>query len=263
AAAVSLVAAGAFTLIAAFGLLLGAQVAELARELPSYQLNISTKLREAREAAPSGGMLDRVSHMIQAARAEVAAAPQEAPDVPVVQLREPPPSPLDVIAEVAAPLLEPVGKAGIVVVLVLFILLEWEDLRNRLIRLLGPNLNLTTEALDEAGHRVSRYLLMQLVVNITYGIPFGIGLYAIGIPNALLWAVLAVLLRFIPYLGPLLSASFPLVLAVAVDPTWSTFLLTLGLILGLELVSNNIVEPFLYAASTSISAVAIIFAAIF
>src|SRR5690606_32723886 len=169
----------------------------------------------------------------------------------------------DVISQLAAPLVGPVGKAGIVIVLVIFMLLEREDLRNRLIRLLGPNMNVTTEVLDEAGTRVSRYLLMQLVVNVTYGIPFGIGLYFIGIPNAFLWAVLAVLLRFIPYLGPVLAAAFPLLLALAVDPGWNTVLLTLGLILTLELISNNFVEPWLYGSSTSMSAVAVIFAAIF
>src|SRR5690606_13533843 len=99
--------------------------------------------------------------------------------------------------------------------------------------------------------------------NVTYGIPFGLGLWAIGIPNAFLWAVLAVLLRFIPYLGPVLSAAFPLLLAVAVDRGWTTRLLTVALILSIELVSNNFVEPWLYGSSTSISAVAIILAALF
>src|SRR5690606_7505444 len=163
----------------------------------------------------------------------------------------------DMISQLAAPLVGPFGKAGIVIVLVIFMLLEREDLRNRLIRLLGPNMHVTTEVLDEAGTRVSRYLLMQLVVNVTYGIPFGVGLYLIGIPNAFLWAALAVLLRFIPYLGPLLSATFPLLLAIAVDPGWTTFLLTLGLVLVIELISNNFIEPWLYGTSTSISAVAI------
>lgn len=265
--AVMTTAAVAFALIGGFALLVGSQGAQLARDLPSYQTNITEKLRDMRQASPSGGVVDRLASMLQALRSEVEADGEpeaaETPEIPVVEMREPPPSAFDVIREVAAPLVGPVGKAGLVVVLVIFILLEREDLRNRLIRLLGPNLHVTTEALDEAGYRVSRYLLMQLVVNLTYGIPFGIGLYLIGIPNAALWAVLAVLLRFIPYLGPLLSATFPVLLAVAVDPGWTTLLLTLGLVLALELISNNFIEPWLYGASTSISAVAIILAAIF
>lgn len=266
AAAVLLVAIGTFTLLGAFGLLVGAQVTSLAAELPSYQTNITGKLRDLRAAAPGrNGVVERASSVVQELREELGDGPEasEPDDVPVVQIREPSLSPLEVIADVAAPLLGPIGKAGIVIVLVIFILFERQDLRNRLIRLLGPNLYVTTEALDEVGQRVSRYLLMQLVVNVTYGIPFGLGLWAIGIPNAFLWAVLAVLLRFIPYLGPVLSAAFPLLLAVAVDPGWTTLLLTVALILSIELVSNNFVEPWLYGSSTSISAVAIILAALF
>ncbi|HEX6998562.1 MAG TPA: AI-2E family transporter [Gammaproteobacteria bacterium] len=256
-------AVGAFLLIGAFAVLVGLQVTQLAMQLPSYQRNIQAKLEGLRGAAPSGGAVDRLSTMVQDLRREIEPEPAEQADVPVVQLREPPPSPYDVLAEFAAPVLGPLGGAGLAAVLVIFILLEREDLRNRLIRLLGPNLRVTTEALDEIGSRVSRYLLMQLVVNVTYGIPLGIALYLIGIPNAFLWAVLAILLRFLPYLGPVIAASFPILLAVAVDPGWNTLLLTVGAILAIELVSNNFVEPWLYGSSTSISAVAIIVAAIF
>ena len=266
-AAVIMTATIAFAVIGAFGLLVGTQATQLARDLPSYQENIAEKLRDFRDASPRGGLIDRLIDMFRALRAEVEADGTEGADgargVPVVEIREPPPSAFEVARDLLGPLLGPIGKAGLVVILVIFILLEREDLRNRLIRLLGPNLEVTTEALDEAGYRVSRYLLMQLVVNVTYGIPFGVGLYFIGIPNAALWAVLAVLLRFIPYLGPVLSAAFPLSLAIAVDPGWTTFALTLGLVLVLEVLSNNFVEPWLYGSSTSISAVAIILAAIF
>jgi predicted PurR-regulated permease PerM/GAF domain-containing protein len=266
--AVLLTALAAFLVIGALALLLGVQATQLATELPSYQTNLVSKLRGLQDAAPGGGAFDRLSEMFRTLRAEVAAAAPEAPasdadEVPVVQVQEAPRTAFDIIRQFAAPLLGPVGKAGIVIVLVIFMLLEREDLRNRLIRLLGPNLNVTTEVLDEAGSRVSRYLLMQLVVNVTYGIPFGVGLYFIGIPNAFLWAALAIVLRFIPYLGPVLSAAFPVLLALAIDPGWTTVLLTLGLILVLELISNNFIEPWLYGASTSMSAVAIILAAIF
>ena len=266
-AAVVLTATIAFVVIGAFGLLVGTQATQLARDLPSYQGNIAEKLRGFREASPPGGAIDRLTQMFQSLRAEVESEEGDespaAAEVPVVEIRQPAPSAIEVARDVVGPLIGPIGKAGLVVVLVIFILLEREDLRNRLIRLLGPNLEVTTEVLDEAGYRVSRYLLMQLVVNVTYGIPFGVGLYLIGIPNAALWAVLAVLLRFIPYLGPVLSAAFPLLLAIAVDPGWTTFLLTLGLVLVIELISNNFIEPWLYGTSTSISAVAIILAAIF
>src|SRR5690606_3185155 len=188
AAAVVVTAAVAFAVLGAFGLLVGSQAADLATELPGYQSNIAEKLRSLREAAPGGGVADRLSEMFRSLRAEVEAdAPTEPAEFPVVEIREPPPTAFDVLRDLAAPLVGPIGKAGLVVVLVVFILLEREDLRNRLIRLVGPNMQVTTEALDEAGQRVSRYLLMQLVVNLTYGIPFGIGLWLIGIPNAPLW----------------------------------------------------------------------------
>jgi hypothetical protein len=148
-------------------------------------------------------------------------------------------------------------------VFLIFVLLEREDLRDRFIKLVGGDLQKSTEALDEAASRVSRYLLMQLVVNVTYGIPIGIGLYFIGIPNAVLWGLLAAVLRFIPYLGPFIAAFFPLALAFAVDPGWSMLLWVAGLFLLIELVSNNAVEPWLYGSSTGLSSLAIITAAIF
>jgi hypothetical protein len=151
-----------------------------------------------------------------------------------------------------------------VVVFVVFMLLYREDLRDRLIRLAGTGrLQLTTQAFDEAGHRVSRYLLMQLVINITYGLPVGIGLYFIGVPNPLLWGVLATLLRFVPYLGPTIAAALPIFVAFAVDPGWSKFIWTTAMFLTMELLSNNFIEPWLYGSSTGLSPVAIIFAAIF
>ncbi|HEX2244478.1 MAG TPA: AI-2E family transporter, partial [Gammaproteobacteria bacterium] len=171
--------------------------------------------------------------------------------------------PLDVIATTLGSLLGPVGTAGIVLVFVVFILLGRDDLRDRFIRLLGRDLNRTTEALGEAAARISSFLLMQLVINATYGVPIGIGLYLIGVPNALLWGFLATLLRFVPYLGPVIAAFFPLLLAFAVDPGWSMLLWAAGLFICMELISNNIIEPWLYGASTGLSPVAIILAAIF
>ena len=111
--------------------------------------------------------------------------------------------------------------------------------------------------------RVSRYLLMQLLVNVSYAIPIGVGLYFIGVPNAVLWGVLAAILRFIPYLGPFLAALFPLALAIAVDPGWSMLIWVIALIVTVELISNNVVEPWLYGSSTGLSSFAIIIAAIF
>ncbi|RYD44609.1 MAG: AI-2E family transporter, partial [Verrucomicrobiaceae bacterium] len=156
------------------------------------------------------------------------------------------------------------STAALVLLLATFMLLKREDLRGRLLRLIGQGrISTTTKAFDEAGTRVRKYLLMQLVVNVTYGIPLAIGLYFIGVPNAVLWGALATVLRFIPYIGPWIAAAFPVMLSLAVSPDWLTPLLTLGLFVVLELVSNNVIEPWLYGTSTGVSPVALIVAAVF
>jgi len=151
-----------------------------------------------------------------------------------------------------------------VLLLVIFMLLKREDLRSRLIRLIGQGrISATTRAMDDASARVTRYLLMQLVVNVTYGIPVAIGLYFIGVPNAVLWGACALVLRFIPYVGPWIGAVIPIALSLAVSPGWIMPLLTVGLFVVLELLSNNVMEPWLYGSSTGVSPIALILAAVF
>ena len=160
-------------------------------------------------------------------------------------------------------MLEPLATGGIVIVVVIFMLLKREDLRDRFIRLVGgSDIHRTTEAIEDAGKRVGQYLLMQLVVNVTYAIPIGIGLWVIGVPNAPLWALMALVLRFVPFIGPVISAIFPLALAIAVDPGWSMLLWTGALFIAVELLSNNIIEPWLYGSRTGLSPLAIIVAAV-
>ena len=165
---------------------------------------------------------------------------------------------------VVGPLVQPLATTGIVIVFVVFMLLQREDLRDRFIRLVGSrDLHRTTQALGDAAERVGRYLLMQLLVNVAYGIPIGIGLWLIGVPNPLLWGMLSVVLRFVPFIGPILAAAFPLALSIAVDPGWTMLLWTAALFIVLEMISGNIVEPWLYGASTGLSSIAILAAAVF
>jgi hypothetical protein len=169
-----------------------------------------------------------------------------------------------VLQTIVGPLIQPLATTGVVVVFVVFMLLKREDLRDRFIRLVGSrDLHRTTQALGDAAERVGRYLLMQLVVNVAYGVPIGIGLWLIGIPNPLLWGMLSIVLRFVPFLGPIIAAAFPLALSIAVDPGWSMFLWTAALFIVLELISGNVLEPWLYGASTGLSSIAILAAAIF
>jgi predicted PurR-regulated permease PerM len=199
-------------------------------------------------------------------------APQQATSVEVdeeksplpVEIQEPALTSTQIITTVIGPLVSPLATAGIVIVFVIFMLLKREDLRDRFIRLAGSrDLPRTTQALDDAARRVGRYLLMQLVVNVTYAIPIGIGLWLIGIPNPILWGMLCGLLRFVPYIGPIVAAFFPLALAIAVDPGWTTFLLAGAWFIVVEVVSNNVIEPWLYGASTGLSPIAVIAAAVF
>lgn len=163
-----------------------------------------------------------------------------------------------------SPLVHPLATTGIIIIFVIFILLQREDLRNRLIRLAGTHdLQRTTAALDDAAGRLSRLFLTQLAVNGTFGIVIGLGLWAIGIPSPVLWGILAAVLRFVPYVGAVIAAAFPLVLAVAVDPGWSLLAWTAGLFIVVEPIVGHGIEPMVYGRSTGLSPVAVVVAATF
>ena len=163
------------------------------------------------------------------------------PTLPVQVVETSEANPLQLLQVIISPLLGPLGTTGLVILLVIFMLLKREDLRSRLIRLIGQGrISATTRAMDDAGQRVSRYLLMQFVVNVTYGTAVAIGLFFIGVPNAILWGAFATVLRFIPYIGPWIAAAFPVILSLAVSPSWMMPLLTLGLFVLLELICSNI-----------------------
>ena len=261
---------------------------DLAENLPRYEWNLRTKIRDLRIAIPSGGIVERTSDMLRdlGQELEEATTPEKSeaasgrtaqsgrepesgreappPEPVLVQVREPAPSPLQTLEEVAGPLVAPIATAGLVVVFVIFMLLQRQDLRDRVLRLVGASdVARTTEAMDDAAKRISRYLLMQLVINVLYGIPVGVGLYFIGVPNPILWGLLAAILRFIPYVGPVIAALGPIALSFAVAPGWTLPLLTIALFVALELFSNNVLEPWLYGSSTGLSPVAILVAAVF
>jgi hypothetical protein len=151
-----------------------------------------------------------------------------------------------------------------VIVFVIFMLMEQEDLRDRVIRLVGwRQLNVTTKALDEAGQRVSRYLLAQLLVNVAFGVPAGIALYFLGVPNPILWGVLAALFRYIPYLGIWVAAIMPAAVVFAIDPSWPKPFAVFGIYAGIDMLMYNFVEPLVYGNTTGLTPLAILFAAVF
>lgn len=277
--AVVLVMVFTVVLLGGASLFVGGQVVQLAKNLPTYQSTIQGKLRGLRQGlvGQSGGalggrdmlasasrMIDVVGGELDATRRALDQGNHRSTSAPTrVQIETAPRTAVQAAADLIEPVLGPVGTAGIVLVFVVFILLERTDMRDRLLRLVGGDLHRTTDALGEAGDRVSRYLTMQLLVNASYGVPMALGLLLIGVPGALLWGVVAAVLRFVPYVGPAIAALFPLLLAFAVDPGWHMLLATLALVLTLELISNNLIEPWLYGASTGLSAVSIIVSAVF
>jgi hypothetical protein len=162
------------------------------------------------------------------------------------------------------PLLTLIAMAVAVIVLTALMLVQRDDLRDRVIRLVGQShIHLTTQAMEDAGGRVSRYLLMQLIVNACFGVPLAVALYFIGIPNALLWGLLAMLLRFIPYIGAPTAALLPIALAFAISDGWQLVAWTVGVIVALDLVIAYVVEPWLYGESTGLSPAAVVFSAMF
>ena len=265
-----------FVALLGLGAIVASQVVHLAENLPKYEWNLRSKIRDLRIAIPSGGVVERTSEMLRdlGQELEEATAPAEeeaqsgaeaeAPQPVPVQVQEPEAPPLQTLRELGGPLVAPIATAGLVVVFVVFMLLQRADLRDRVIRLLGArDVVRATEAMDDAAKRISRYLLMQLIINVLYGIPVGVGLYLLGVPNPILWGLLATILRFVPYLGPMIAALFPIALSFAVAPGWTLPLLTIALFVTLELFSNNVLEPWLYGSSTGLSPVAILVAAVF
>jgi predicted PurR-regulated permease PerM len=268
----------AFGLIFATGSLLAAQLAQLAEDLPRYQTTITEKIQSFRQTTAGRGTLERASGMLKDLSKELdkpkeSASPSSpglsprstAPTTPVpVEVRQPDPGALQALQALIAPLLHPLATTGIIIIFVIFILLQREDLRNRLIRLAGSrDLQRTTAALDDAARRLSRLFLFQLMLNGSFGIAIGIGLWLIGIPSAILWGILAAVLRFVPYIGAAIAAAFPLALAVAVDPGWSMLIWTLALFIVVEPIVGHVIEPMVAGRSTGLSPVAVVASATF
>jgi predicted PurR-regulated permease PerM/GAF domain-containing protein len=274
--AVAVVTVSTLVLIGLTGLFMANQISTLSARLPTYQTNIVEKLRGLREGADKPGMFDGAMKTFETFRREInisAAPPASTPgaarrnaasDSPQrVLIEEAPPSSFDQATEWLKLGSGPLATAGIVLVFMVLILLDRLDLRDRMLRLWGGSLHRSTDAMDEAGARISKYLTMQLVVNASYGVPLAIGLWFVGVPGALLWGATAIVMRFVPYVGPMISAIFPLTLAFAIDPGWNMVLWTAGLIAALQMISSNFVAPWLYGASTGLSAISLMASAIF
>lgn len=261
----------AFTVIGGVGWIVTSQAMALVRDLPNYEENIRQKIATLKHPrAPASvqrmaGMVDNLRRELRAEPPAPATARAGEPVKPVpVEVHAAEPTPWQLAREILTPALRTLALTIMVIVFVVAMLVQREDLRDRFIKLVSAGkLNVATQAIDDAASRVSRYLGMQLVVNASYGVPIGIALYFLGIPNALLWGLLATLLRFIPFVGPWIGAAFPLAVAIAIDPGWSKVFSTLGVFIVMEIITANFTEIVLYGASTGISNLALLVAAVF
>lgn len=272
---VSLAAAGGM------GWILGTQLLEVANDLPRYQFNIRQKI--AAFHAPTNGAIGKATETVKQIGKELAATPvpaavpqspetprvakrsssampNAAPGTPTpVQVVEPSQNELQYLRDLLKPAFKPLEMAGIVLVFTVFILIKREDLRNRILRLAGMGqLNTMTQALDDGAQRISRYLMLQFLVNAVYGLLFGFGLFLIGVPNAVLWGAIAAVLRIVPYVGTLAAAVLPILLALAAFNSWTPPVFVFLLYAILEGVIGNFVEPWLYGAHLGVSSLALL-----
>lgn len=271
--AVILVAVLSAALFGGLGWAVSNQLTHLAADLPAYEENIKEKLSDLRRFL-RGGAIEKVQETIEEVNEELENEEVDdegptpfLPPTPQIQ-----PVPVEVqpaqgfweLSSSLSPVFKGLATAGLVLVLAVFMLIKREDLLNRLISLAGiRGVAKTTKALHEAAQRISRYLLAQFIVNGSYGVILGSALWLVGVPYALLWGFLAAVFRYIPYLGPLVAAVLPISISLIHFPGWSTTFLVVGIFIVLELISNNVMEPWFYGTSVGLSEVAVIVSAVF
>ena len=265
--AVIIAVAGAAMVIGFIGFLIITQFARLAAEIPQYQQIVGSKLRALQQSTGGGGAFTRIEEALQSLGARLGdgtstSDPSIVQPQPVTIVN--PQNPLSYVQGFLGSLLGPLATAAIVTVFVVFLLLQRGDFRDRFLKLVSRgDLRTSTMAMNDAAKRVSRYLLVQFMVNFTYGVIFGTGMFLIGVPNAVLWGLFAGLFRYIPFVGTLIAATIPFALSFAIDPGWGMLAASVILFVSLELVTTNLIEPRLYGSSTGLSALAVIVAAMF
>ena len=241
--------------ILAIGGVIGSQIAQLTTDIPQYATTVETKVSNVRNFT-----IGRLSELADQVGAKKNGKPSPSSDASSPASSQPAPanppapaaqasgaSPIELAERYLSPVLSPFATFGIVFIVAVFALLQKEDLRDRMIRLLGANdLHGTTVAIDDGARRLSRYFLTQLIINTAFGIVIGAGLLIVGLPNPVLWGILSALLRFVPYVGSLISAVLPIALAAAVEPGWSMVLWTAGLYVVVEGLTGQVIEPLVY-----------------
>jgi predicted PurR-regulated permease PerM len=261
-AAVALVVFSLLATMAAASALLAREVSAFAEELPRYQTNLSSKIHEAADKLASVGVWRTATEMLRKMEGEIKEQPKGSGPVKVEVQNEA--SPFLAAAKYLQLLIPPLTSAGLALLFTVFILLQYHDLRDRIVRLMGlAEIGRSTQALNDAALGLSHFFRLQAALNLSFGIVIGVCLWAIGLPNAPLWGALAAILRFVPYIGGALSALLPMALAAAVEPGWTSLLLTAVLFGVTEFLTAHIIEPLLFGAHTRISPLAVLLAAAF
>ena len=264
---ITVVAALAF--LAAIGATLVSQITQLAGELPRYESTLRAKAKQLGGASLASSAIESATGKLRELGNEIGktdAGPEAAGRAKplLVEVQSPEPTALELYSNLVRPILTPLATTGLVLLFLLFILLRREDLRDRFLRLAGVgDLQRTTAALDDAGQRLSKFFLMQTLLNVGFGFVIAAGLGAIGVPYAALWGILAGLMRFVPFIGIFIAVFFPILLAAAAEPGWTMVLWTIGLFAVAETVAGQVLEPILYGQHTGLSPVAIVVATLF
>jgi predicted PurR-regulated permease PerM len=275
--AVMLAVAGAVTVVICLGTMVMVQINQLARDLPRYQTTLGDKIHNLRDVVGTTGPLKNAADLLKDLSREFekpgldepatppVLTPSATPKTPVpVEVHQPPPGASETLVAVLQDMVRPFTTMGIVLLFVIFFLFQREDLRNRFIRLAGSgDIERTTSAMDDAGQRLGKLFMTQLILNAVFGFIIGSGLALIGVPSASLWGLIAMVLRFVPYIGALMAAVLPLTLAAAVDGDWSMAIWTATLFAVVETLMGQVIEPFIYGHSAGLSPVAIVVSAAF
>jgi predicted PurR-regulated permease PerM len=276
---VGIVVAIAFAIIFGLGWLMSQQATQLAGDLPRYQQVLVEKISSLRKLAAGSPALEKATEAVNELQREIT-NPKPEPKVgsepsppeqvdegrkPIqVEIHEQPPQPFELFRRIAGTVLPPLATAGIITLFVIFILLQREELRDRAIRLLGASdMQRSTSAMNDAAARLSKYFLSQFLLNSGYGVFITLGLWLIGVPSPFVWGILAMLMRFVPYVGSFIAATPPLLLAAVVEPGWTTVLLTAALYLVSELTMGQVVEPLVFGHGTGVSPIAVILSTVF
>ncbi len=268
--AVLVTSVAAFMLIGGLTYLVTSQFLDLARSLPQYRSNLIARVSTLKTGPgnPLRVAVQTISEVTAALNQTEDAEGAEKPEKPrparVEIVQSPERGYIQMLMGFVSPVIGPLTNTAVVIVLVIFMLVAGEDLRDRIIHLMGRGrLRVTTQAFDEAGQRISRYLRAQVIVNAGFGAAIAIGLYCIGLPNAVFWGLLGMVLRFLPYVGTWIATALPVALSLAIFPTWTQPLLTITLFAVTEVLFSNVVEPWVYGASVEISPLAVILSAVF